>query len=477
MPPNLISALSKLKICDITAHSKKVSQDSAFFAINGTTLNGNDYIEAAIKNGAKLIVTDKAPSFKIITPFLVVPDAREALAKAARHLYPGRPQYMVAVTGTGGKTSVANYFWQICSFLSEDAAVIGTMGVSCKDHALKNELEECGKILTTPDVVTMHKMLNIMHKHKVEYLAFEASSHGLDQKRLLGIPVVAAALTNITHDHLDYHGTMEAYTNAKLKLFTENLDPGGLAIISTDLENFEEIKEFLLLHKRKYVTIGKKGDLDIRRINSTLAEQKIEFSYKGQIYNFETNIFGGFQASNMLIAALLVEACGLSFEYIMHALPKLQSPRGRLERVTPPDHKFHIFVDYAHKPDALEKSLFELNHLKKNRLLVVFGCGGDRDKEKRPMMGKIASNIADLVIITDDNPRTEDAELIRAQVARGAEGAIEIADREEAIKHAISKMKDGDILLIAGKGHETYQIIGEEKTPFDDAAVVRSYLD
>ena len=469
---NIIDAISSKEISNITANYVDVKPGTAFFAIRGTHADGNDYIDQAISNGAALVVTDKDSGAKYNCPILVVQDARIALAEAAYYLYPNHPKYMVAVTGTGGKTSVANYFWQICSLLGYNAASIGTIGVSCS----KVELEQFDEILTTPDIVTMYKMMHKMHEHKIEYLAFEASSHGLDQKRLWGIPVSAAAFTNITHEHLDYHGSMTAYREAKLKLFSENLKQDGIAILSTDIENIDDIKAYLVVHGRKYITIGRDGDLNITSCRSTLSKQDVEFIYHGRKYHFTTSISGSFQVSNILVAALLAEGCGINFKDIAYILHKLHSVRGRLERVTSPNHPFHIFVDYAHKPDALEKSLLELTHLKKNRLFVVFGCGGDRDKEKRPIMGGIASKIADIVIITDDNPRTEDRASIRDQIATEAPNAINIGSREDAIKYAIAQLEKDDILLIAGKGHEDYQIIGDKKFPFDDVKIAKRFL-
>jgi UDP-N-acetylmuramoyl-L-alanyl-D-glutamate--2,6-diaminopimelate ligase len=476
MPSNLISTLSKLQIQHITTNSSQVGTGSAFFAIRGTHLDGNDYIEQAITSNVKLIVTDKSCDIQTTCQILVVPDARIALAEAAHYLYPDHPEYMVAVTGTNGKTSIVNYFWQICSLLGAPAISIGTIGISCNDQALKQDLSKCGEILTTPDIVTMRKMLGVAKRHKIKYLAFEASSHGLDQKRIYGVPVIAAALTNITHDHLDYHKTFDSYCMAKLRLFTENLRKDGVAIISTDLRNIDEVKSHLKSHNIRYITVGQNGDLDITSSISTIAEQDIKFTYNGQNYSFTTNILGSFQASNILIASLMAASCGLRFEDIVQVLPMLQYVRGRLERVTSSDHKFHIFVDYAHTPDALEKTLLELSILKRNKLHVVFGCGGDRDKTKRPVMGNIASKLADTVIITDDNPRTEDARSIRDQIAQDLKHTIQIAGREEAIKYAISQLQDNDILLIAGKGHEDCQIIGDKILPFDDVSVARKYI-
>lgn len=473
---NIIDALSSLEIQHITISSNDIRKNTAFFAIKGANLDGYDYIGQAISKGVSLIITHKAYHSASPCPILIVEDPRSALAQAAEFLYPNSPEYMVAVTGTNGKTSVVNYFWQICSLLSKKAVAIGTIGVSVQDTELRKAIEASGDVLTTPDIITMRKILNMLGSHDVNYVAFEASSHGIDQKRISGIQVYAAALTNITHDHIDYHGSFEAYREAKLKLFTENLKQDGLAVISTDCNDLDYITSYLDDNKISYITVGQGGDLNIISSSTSVQEQKIDFIFEGKKYSFQTSIVGSFQANNMLVAAMLSVKCGLNFDDIVNILPQLTSVRGRLERVTNFKDDIQVFVDYAHTPDALEKSLLELHKLQKNKLLVLFGCGGDRDKEKRPMMGAIASKIADIVIITDDNPRTENPSMIRDAISQSAPNAMKIGGRKEAIEYAINLMNKGDILLIAGKGHEDYQIIGSTKIPFDDVKIAREIL-
>lgn len=473
---NLINTISSLGINHITVNSKDVKKNTAFFAIKGTYLDGHNYIDSAIANGASLIITHKPYTGRYSCAIIVVEDTRRALSDVAEFLYPKNPEHIAAVTGTNGKTSVVNYFWQICSLLSKRSVAIGTIGVSSNDESLKNALEACGDVLTTSDVITTRKMLNLLALQNVEYVALEASSHGIDQKRMGNIKVSAAALTNITHEHLDYHGSFEVYRDTKLKLFTEHLKQDGVAVISTDCDDLNYILSYLKDHKIRYITVGKGGDLDIVSCNADLTKQTIEYVLYEKKYIFQTDIVGSFQANNMLVAAMLAVNCGLEFAEIITTLPYLKAVRGRLERVTNLDDKFQIFVDYAHTPDALEKSLLELDKLPKNRLFVLFGCGGDRDKEKRPMMGKIAEQIADVVIITDDNPRTEDPALIRDEISKDIPDVIKIDGRKEAIEYAVTMMSQGDILLIAGKGHEDYQIIGHTKIPFDDVQIVRNIL-
>jgi UDP-N-acetylmuramoyl-L-alanyl-D-glutamate--2,6-diaminopimelate ligase len=313
--------------------------------------------------------------------------------------------------------------------------------------------------------------MNALAINGVDYVAMEASSHGLDQKRMHSIKVKAAAFTSFGHDHLDYHKNMREYLDAKLILFEDNLIDGGLAIINSDIENLDYIIKRLESSSINYITIGSSGNVVINIVESSLKGQQIEFTYKNKKYRFFTEILGGFQASNIIIAALLVESCGFDFEKIVNLLPRLIPVQGRLQRITAPSYSFQVFVDYAHTPDSLDKSLKELEALKKpnSKLFVVFGCGGNRDKTKRPEMGKIAKEIADIVIVTDDNPRFEDPAIIRKEIIAEVPEAIEIGDRAKAINHAIKSMQEGDILLIAGKGHEDYQLVAGQKIDFSDA--------
>ena len=467
---NLIPILQRYGIKGVAIDSKKIIKNSVFFAIKGASRDGNHYIGDAFQNGASLAITDdpNVTGDNII----YVEDARRALAEALRLLHNNHPQYLTAVTGTNGKTSIAHYFYQICEMLGYAAASIGTIGITCKDDGLRQIVNTIGEILTTPDIITMYKVLEQCALHNVSHVCFEASSHGLDQKRAYGIPVVAAAFTNLTQDHLDYHKTLDRYKAAKLLLFSENLIPEGVAVVSTELE-----KDVRRVYSGKVITIGDGGDLEITSAAPSIREQNIQLRYRAKKYSFKTEIMGSFQATNILFAALLAEACGMDFDDIIAVVPQLCAAPGRLQRVTEMHHPLHVFVDYAHTPDALEKSLIELSLLKASgRLFVVFGCGGDRDKSKRQIMGAVAHKIADVAIITDDNPRTEDAALIRADIAKSAPSAVEIPGRKEAIHYALKRMRLGDILLIAGKGHEDYQIIGTTKTSFDDVVVTRSLL-
>ncbi len=465
-----------LKNCtDISIDSKSVKVGTAFFAIKG----GIKYAKEALAKGASIVVTDDA-SYKT-EPFFFTEDILNTLYESAKYLYPKKPKYNVSVTGTNGKTSVVSYFMQLCSLLNLASASIGTMGMQTSKDIKAKTIPNISS-LTTPDLVTMYKLMDLLSENGIDHLAFEASSHGLDQNRLYGIKVRAAAITNITHDHLDYHKTFENYKAAKLKLFSENLENDGTAIINSDMDCYNDIKDTIATSAHKIITIGKNGDLSINTINSNISGQEIFFTYHGIEYSFKTDILGSFQASNLLIAALLLKESNkdLIFEDIISVIDMVKSPKGRLERVELENIKsdYHIFVDYAHTPDALEQSILELSKLSQNRIILLFGCGGNRDKTKRPVMGKIASSLCDFVIVTDDNPRNENPSIIRSEILSGisSQNVLEIEGRETAIEYAISQMQKSDILLIAGKGHENYQIIGDQTIYFDDMLIAKREL-
>jgi len=474
MKYNITNILGELRITEIHFDSRNVTPGSAFFCIQYT----QHYVDEAFHKGAALVVTNMEPY--IANPkILVVDNVRQALAIAAANLYPLKPENVVAVTGTSGKSSVVDYFRQIAGYLGFKAASIGTIGVACSDPSLN--ISQFTSDLTTPDVITMHKILAFLASKGVTHVAFEASSHGIEQKRIGEIFVKAAGFTSFSQDHLDYHNTMEAYKFAKLKLFTENLIPGGTAAIADEVMDDDVRSIFsgtglLSNESAKVLTIGKNGAIKILSAIPAMTGQQIVFLYKNKEYNISTSIVGSFQATNLLIAAGMLEACGVDFTKIASVLHKVVSVPGRLERVTPIDNSWHVFVDYSHKPGALMSSLNEMRLLCKNELHVLFGCGGDRDKTKRAQMGEIAARIADNIIISDDNPRTEDASIIRAEIMKGCPKAQEIAGRGEAIKYTISQLKAGDVLLIAGKGDEDYQIIGTRKIHFDDREEARKYL-
>lgn len=461
----------------ISFDSRKIKPGDAFFAIRGEDFDGNDYIDNVLERGVSVVFTDN-PS-KQRDRVIYIEDARMGLALAAGMLYQKKPENIVAVTGTNGKSSVVSYVHQILAFLRKTSASMGTLGVESTQKLPKEIVSpDRQSILTTVDPINFRKILHALAESGVQNVAFEASSHGLYQRRLGDIKIKTAAFVSFSQEHLEYHQTMESYLHAKLILFTENLLHGGEAVINSEIMFFDFIKKFLVEKQIKYSSVGKNGDLLIKKCKSSIEGQKIACEFMNKKYEFNTDIIGSFQATNILIAAKLVYNLGIDFDTIINILPNLKAVRGRLQRITERDDEFQVFVDYAHTPDALKRSLLELQEIKNKtgKLYVVFGCGGDRDTMKRPMMGKIASDIADYVIITDDNPRTEDPRKIRSEIAEGAIDAEEVEDRKSAIVGTIARLKRDDILLIAGKGHEDYQIIGHEITKFSDIEVACNAL-
>jgi UDP-N-acetylmuramoyl-L-alanyl-D-glutamate--2,6-diaminopimelate ligase len=373
------------------------------------------------------------------------------------------------VTGTSGKTSVAAFTRQIWTSLGLPAASIGTVGV------VSPKGETYGS-LTTPDPIELHRTLDALAGEGVTHLALEASSHGLDQHRLDGVRVSAGAFTNLSRDHLDYHPTMEAYLAAKLRLFSDLIAPGGTAVINGDDRYSAQVIETAKARGLKMLTVGERAD-GIRLIEGAIDGfgQRVTFGYAGRQYRVKLPLVGNFQVQNAVISAGLVLASGGDPERVFAALEKLEGAKGRLD-LSGTFHDAPIFIDYAHKPDALEKAIEALRPYTRRELIVVFGCGGDRDKGKRPIMGRIAHEHADRVIVTDDNPRSENPAAIRAEILAAAPGAEEIGDRGEAIRTAISRLQAGDVLLIAGKGHETGQIVGNRVLEFSDHAAVAAAL-
>jgi UDP-N-acetylmuramoyl-L-alanyl-D-glutamate--2,6-diaminopimelate ligase len=458
-------------VCGITADSRSVKPGDVFVAVAGTKTDGGKFIAAAIAAGAVAIVAERAPTAPLPdgVAFVRVKYARRALALAAARLFPRQPQIIVAVTGTSGKTSVVAFTRQIFARLGHQAASIGTVGIVTPQG-------ETYGALTTPDPVALHRSLQQLADAGVTHLAIEASSHGLDQHRLDGVRIAAAGFTNLSRDHLDYHPTIDAYFTAKLRLFNELVSPQGTAVINADDERAAEVIATAERRGLRRITVGRRGE-GIRLVESAIEgfAQRLRLSYAGRAFDTQLPLAGTFQVENALVAAGLAIATGGEPGAVFAALAHLEGAKGRLERVG--EHQgAPIIVDYAHKPDALAKALDALRPYVSGRLVVLFGAGGDRDPGKRPMMGVIASDKADRVIVTDDNPRSEDAAKIRAAILAGARGATEIGDRGAAIRTAIADLRAGDVLLIAGKGHETGQIVGDRVLPFSDHEAVAAAL-
>jgi UDP-N-acetylmuramoyl-L-alanyl-D-glutamate--2,6-diaminopimelate ligase len=454
-----------IEVSGLTMDSRKVGRGDVFVAVPGTKADGLEFAAQAAAAGAAAIVGERMPrSLPGGAVFVKVGIARRALALAAARFYPRQPATIAAVTGTSGKTSVAAFARQIWAALGHQAASVGTIGVVTPKREVYGSL-------TTPDPVALHRTLSELASEGVTHLAIEASSHGLDQQRLDGVRVAAGGFTNLSRDHLDYHPSIEAYLAAKLRLFEALVVDGGWAVIGADHEHSGTVVAAARKRGLKLMTVGRKGD-GIRLLDSSIENftQAMTVEYAGKRYQVKLPLVGGFQIENALVAAGLAIATGGLADRVFAALASLKGAKGRLDLV---GHRngAPVFVDYAHKPDALEKAIEALRPYAKRDLVVVFGCGGDRDKGKRPLMGAIAAKDADRVIVTDDNPRSENPASIRAAIMAGASDAPnlrEIGDRREAIRSAVAALGPGDVLLIAGKGHETGQIVGSITLPFSD---------
>jgi UDP-N-acetylmuramoyl-L-alanyl-D-glutamate--2,6-diaminopimelate ligase len=462
---------AKLEIRGITADSRRVRPGDVFVAVTGTRDDGLRFVDQALSSGAVAIMAERMPEQPLPAGlvFIEVKNARRALALAAARFFPRQPEVIAAVTGTSGKTSVAAFTRQIWMHAGKQAASIGTVG-------LVSPRRETYGSLTTPDPVALHRSLDELVGEGVTHLAIEASSHGLDQHRLDGMRVTAGAFTNLSRDHLDYHPTLEAYLAAKLRLFTALVIPGGAAVVAADNPRSELVSAAARARGLRLLRVGRHGEeIRLCNIEHEGFSQVLTVSHAGEQHTTRLPLPGFFQVENALVAAGLAIANRTRPADAFAALAHLRGAKGRLELVGE-NNGAPIFVDYAHKPDALAKALEALRPYASNRLVVVFGCGGDRDPGKRPMMGAIATRLADCVVVTDDNPRTEEPAAIRAAILAGAPGAIEIGDRREAIGASVSRLRHGDVLLIAGKGHETGQIIGKQILPFSDHEAVAAAL-
>ncbi|MHC9418310.1 UDP-N-acetylmuramoyl-L-alanyl-D-glutamate--2,6-diaminopimelate ligase [Sphingomonas citri] len=445
---------------------RKVAPGNVFGAFEGLRVNGEDYIDAAVEAGAVAVVA--RPGAHVEGAVHVADDnPREAFARLAARFYAPFPATAVAVTGTNGKTSTVEMTRQLWRMAGEHAASIGTLGVTTADERVVTGL-------TTPDVVTFLSNVAGLAREGVTHLAFEASSHGLSQYRTEGLPVRAAAFTNLGRDHLDYHGDMAAYFTAKLRLFAQVLSDDGSAVVWADDPQSERVIDIARERGNRVVTVGEHGD-DLRLIERvpTLLGQGLVIRAGGVDHRVQLPLIGGYQAANALIAAGLVIATGGDVATTIAGLARLQPVRGRLERAAITASGAPVYVDYAHTPDAIEAACAALRPHVAGRLILVVGAGGDRDRGKREPMGQVAAAAADVVIVTDDNPRSEDPAAIRAELLEGAPGAREIGDRRAAIAAALREAAAGDIVLIAGKGHEQGQIVGDLVLPFDDVAVAR----
>ncbi len=462
-----------IEIAGLTADSRCVRPGYLFAAIPGTRLDGRRFIADALRAGAAAILAppDISPeSLERSVPVIHDPNPRRRLARMAALFYETQPSVIVAVTGTNGKTSVASFVRQIWTGLGIRAASLGTLGLVAPDFNRPGNL-------TTPDPVDLHRVLAELAHADTDHLAIEASSHGLAQNRLDGVVVEAAAFTNLTRDHLDYHGSMAAYREAKLRLFSELVRDGGAAVVNAEIAEFPAIAEIASERGLRLLSYGfEKGDIRCRRAEPDPAGWTLDIILPNGDAQVRFPLPGRFQIANALAALGLVIACGADGAAATARLAGLQSVPGRLECVARLPSGGLVLVDYAHTPDALATVLAAVRPHAAGRLMVVFGCGGERDPGKRPEMGAVAAQLADSVIVTDDNPRGEDPATIRRAILAACPGAVEIPDRRDAIGVAVSELGEGDVLIIAGKGHETGQIVGDRILPFEDAAVVREFV-
>lgn len=460
-------------VTGLAVDSRTVKPGDLFFALAGSKTDGSRFIDAAIAAGAVAIAGNHLPEGERRVPLVMTPNPRRALALAAAKFYSLQPQTIAAVTGTSGKTSVAAFTRQIWQRLGRASASIGTIGLVSPKRTIYGSL-------TTPDPIALHRQLDEIARDGVTHLALEASSHGLDQFRLDGVRISAGGFTNLSRDHMDYHPDIAHYLNAKLRLFRDLLPAGAPAVISADHDCSESVIEAARAKALDLMTVGHKGDgagEGIRLRDATIdgLAQKLALEHRGRRYAARLPLVGEFQIENALVASGFAIGTGGEADAVFAALEHLEGAKGRLERVGERNGA-PIFVDYAHKPDALAKALQALRPYAKRKLVVVFGAGGDRDAGKRPLMGAIATENADRVIVTDDNPRSENPAAIRSAILAAATGADEIGDRLEAIRSAIAGLEAGDALLIAGKGHETGQIVGDRTLPFSDHEAVASAL-
>lgn len=478
-----LTALSgkETEITGLAVDSRLVIPGALFAALPGSNVHGAEFITYALRMGAGAILTDRAGA-KIASedlatadvPIVLAEDPRQTLAYTAAIWFGAQPENMVAITGTNGKTSVATFTRQIWMLLGYEAVNLGTTGI---EGAYQARLKH-----TTPEPITLHKALADMAAQEISHAAMEASSHGLDQRRLDGVRLRAAGFTNFSQDHLDYHATFEDYFNAKSGLFSRVLPEDGLAVANLDDPRAVDIVEIAVDRGQDLITIGRDENAHLRIIAQRFdaTGQILQYAWNDDPKQVRLDLIGGFQADNVLMAAALAIGTGGSPDDVFQVLHELTTVRGRMQLAATRNNGATVFVDYSHTPAALETALKALRPHVMGRLIVVFGAGGDRDTTKRPLMGRAAAENADVVFVTDDNPRSENPADIRAMVLEGCSNANEVGDRAEAILRGVDALQPGDALLIAGKGHETGQTIGDDVLPFDDieqASIAVAALD
>ena len=467
------------EIKGVTADSRKVQPGFLFAALPGSKVDGAEFAKLAAQAGAAAVIAER--DLELPIPTIVAKDPRRAYALAAGAFWGKQPATCVAVTGTNGKTSVANFCRQIFAHAGRTSASMGTLGVTVSrptsgGAAAHEQITPPG--LTTPDAADVAELLTRVAGMGVTHFAMEASSHGIDQRRLDAVTLRAAGFLNLTQDHLDYHGDMATYRDAKLRLFNSLLPRGGTAVLNADSDAFGAFAAAAVTSGQTVMSVGESGRNLKLAGRALLPEgQRLSIVVEGKAYDVRLPLAGAFQASNALVAAGLCLAAGLSVAETFTGLEALEGVAGRMQNVGRGPRGGEAYVDYAHTPDGLETVLKALRPNVRGKLIVVFGAGGDRDRAKRPLMGKAAAELADVAIVTDDNPRSEQPAAIRAEVLAGCPGAKEIGDRREAIRAAAAMLDDGDILVVAGKGHEQGQTVAGVTHPFDDVAETAQALE
>ncbi len=461
---------NELEINGLTCDSRQVEPGFVFAAIPGTQLDGRDFIPDALERGAVCVMAPPGTTVESSAPVLTAANPRRQYALMAANFFETQSRTIAAVTGTNGKTSVVSFLRQIWTRLGHKAASAGTLGIEADGWEKRESL-------TTPDPADLHRDLRELAEAGVDHLALEASSHGLQQHRLDGVRVSLAAFTNLSRDHLDYHGDMDNYLAAKLRLFTDIIQPGGTVVINADAAHAGDVEAVAVKHGLAVFSFGDKGK-DVRLVKAdVLADgHRLTLDIGGKSFDVTVPLLGGFQVSNALCALSLAIASGCDADKATRALEQLTGAPGRMQLAGLHPNSAAVYIDFAHTPDALENMLQAMRLHTQKRLHLVFGCGGDRDAGKRPEMGAIAEKYADIIIVTDDNPRNESAAEIRRQILDETRTAADIGDRAQAITDAVNGLEAGDILVIAGKGHEQGQIVGEQTIPFDDLTHAQAAL-
>ena len=473
----IIDNFKDIEIEGIDRDSRLIKNNYIFCAIDGLKLKGETFIPMAIEKGAKVIATETDyKNDNLIVLKTKQKNIKDIYGKMLTQFYNNLPEHIIGVTGTSGKTSIVEFIRQVIELLGKNSASIGTLGIKSKDYISKYDT------LTMRETSDMYQKLYLLkNDKKVNYVAMEFTSQGLDQRRAVGIHPEIGIFTNITTEHLNYHKTMEDYFNKKMLLFTEALNKGSIAILNSDIPKFATIKSICEKCEHKIISYGYKGDIKIIKIEKNIKGQKVFFEYLKKEYILNTKFLGEFQVMNLLAAFGAVVSLNIEQDIskILNCLENIKNAEGRLEYIGNKKNGAKIYIDFAHKPDALEKILTTMReHMNnKGRLFVLFGCGGDRDKGNRPIMGEIANKLADVVFITDDNPRKENPGEIRNEIMKACPKGHNIEGRENAIKEAFKMLEENDVLILAGKGHEKYIIFGEKSIPFDEKQIVKECID